>query len=229
MLSRVLEVYHGLPKRCADKTATRNVGQLLGIVATLGGGKPESRCVSVLNRDLVEAWMVVQQGLGKLDRSTPRQCNLSINSRYNQAKDVFADYLLGDYARAGLVLPDLSEFRKVPQLPTPRAGWEPWPEAAYAAMHAASLELCAREPELWLVNQLLRRLGLRSSELVAARMDWIVPIEGGRKGLKICDRPAKGYQIKGRCRARCRWGRICWRCWQVGRVGCWRRRAMRSG
>jgi len=110
---------------------------------------------------------------------------------------VLADYLLYDFEKAGLQLPDVRAFRKVPKLPTPRAGWEPWPEEAYNAMHQASLLLKDSHPKPWLVNQLLRRLGLRNSELLAARVDWIVDIEGGRKGLKVCDRPAEGYQLKG--------------------------------
>ena len=195
-IDQVVDVYLGLPKRCADKTAKRNVGNLLRILETLGA-KPGGRRATVLTRDLVEGWMIREQGLGKLDRSARRRENISINSRYNQAKDVFPDYLLGDYARAGLQLPDLTEFRKVPKLPEPQLSWEPIPQEQYDAMHRASLDLRKVNYELWLVNQLLRRLGLRSSELLAARGDWVVDIAGGRKALKICDRPEQGYRVKG--------------------------------
>lgn len=196
-IGAIVDVYLRLPKRCNNTTATRNVGNLLAMIEQAVGSKPRERSANVLTRELVEKWMEKRQGLGKLDRSTGRQCNVSINSGYNQAKDVFADYLMYDLEREGLKLPDLRGFRKAPKLPTPRAGWEPWPKEAYAAMHKASLLLKDAHPNLWLCNQLLRRLGLRNSELLAARVDWIVDISGGRKGLKVCDRPKQGFQIKG--------------------------------
>lgn len=69
-------------------------------------------------------------------------------------------------------------------LHAPADGFVPWAEATYAAMHEASEVLRAEKPELWLVNALLRRLGLRDEELLKARRDWIeVKFEAAGDGM----------------------------------------------
>jgi integrase len=149
--------------------------------------------VTVLTRTLVERWMMTKQGLSNLDRRSRRQINLSINSTYKHAKDVFAKKLFSEKYSL-LRLPDLSDFLSVPLLPTPSAQWTRIPREQYEAMLKAANELRQTNPDLWLVNLLLRRLGLRNSELAAAERNWIIETETGY-ALSIEDRP--NFQLKG--------------------------------
>jgi integrase len=72
-----------------------------------------------------------------------------------------------------LVLPDLEPLRSLRGLPVEHKGFVPWDEEVYRAMDEASLKLKEEQPELWLVNAMLRRTGVRDAELLAARRDWI--------------------------------------------------------
>jgi len=153
----------------------------------------DSQISPILSRSLVESWMTAMQGGRTLDRRTRRQVNISINSTYKHARDVFARKLM-DEKYAHLKLPDLQSFLSVPLLPTPAAHWTRIPRTQLEAMMEAAETLRHTKPDLWRVNLLLRRLGLRNSELAAARRNWIIETETGH-ALAVEDRP--DYQLKG--------------------------------
>lgn len=88
-----------------------------------------------------------------------------------------------------LVMPDLGPLRTLKGLKVSVEKFKPWPKEVYEAMHAASLKMKDEQPELWLVNAMLRRLGLRDYELLMARRDWIEVEEAtGRAWLVIKNR-----------------------------------------
>jgi hypothetical protein len=90
----------------------------------------------------------------------------------------------------GLRLPEVSALKSMPRLKLPRAGFEPWPAGVFEAMVKAAELLKETEPELWLINVCLRRLGLRVEELECARRDWLEQDAAGRWCLVIKERAA---------------------------------------
>ena len=96
-----------------------------------------------------------------------------------------------------LVLPDLEPLRTLRGLPVEHKGFIPWDEEVYRAMDEASLKLKDEQPELWLVNALLRRTGVRDAELLAAKRDWIEEDAAtGRAWLVIKNRGAEFKVLK---------------------------------
>jgi integrase len=93
----------------------------------------------------------------------------------------------------GLKVPDVLELRKLPKLREARHGFVPWPAGVFERMKAEVEGLRESQPELWLINVCLRRLGLRAEELLAARREWLEQDAQGRWCLVVKDRP--GWQV----------------------------------
>lgn len=113
-------------------------------------------------------------------------CNGGLNSTIRNVRALFKPIMLQRKFSA-LKLPPLDELKAVPKLPRRAPGFTPWPAGAYEAMHQAALALRETEPELYLVNLMLRCLGLRNAELWAARRDWITTAPDGRAWLNVRD------------------------------------------
>lgn len=147
--------------------------------------------------------------LPPLNVDTRAPGNTTINSMVNQAKAVFSDRARAFRLR-GAEIPDLSTgFGALPRIAVPPTGFEPIPSDVYARMHEASIALQKEDPQLWLVNQMLRRLGLRGGELMSARDTWLwEDVQGWRREgrgwvLVVKDRPEEGFYTKsGAARAR---------------------------
>lgn len=88
----------------------------------------------------------------------------------------------------GLKLPDVSGLKAMPRLKVPRSGFEPWPAGVFEKMIEAAEKKKDSEPELWLINVCLRRLGLRVEELEQARREWLEQDANGRWCLVIKER-----------------------------------------
>jgi integrase len=88
----------------------------------------------------------------------------------------------------GLKVPDVVDLRKLPKLREARHGFVPWPAGVFERMKAEVEGLRDSQPELWLINVCLRRLGLRAEELLAARREWIEQDAQGRWCLVVKDR-----------------------------------------
>lgn len=148
--------------------------------------------------------------LPPLDPDTRRPGNTTINSMMNHAHCV-----LGQRAQtfrlAGLELPpNVAEFCSIGKIAEEPAHFVPIPAEAYGAMHAASAQLALDDPEAYRVNQLIRKLGLRACEVMAARASWLETDEhgfrhaqaGGRL-MVVKDRPGEGFWVKsGAAKAR---------------------------
>jgi hypothetical protein len=104
----------------------------------------------------------------------------------------------------GLALPDIDGFMKFPALPEAKIDLEEemiQPDA-YSKMldSAAKLEGSndSMEREMGLVNRMLRELGRRNSELLAARGNWLLhDSRAGRWFFDVRDRLDQGYKMKG--------------------------------
>ena len=182
------------------------------VAETLAAGEPAWR--DALEARAAMDWTQLRRALDAgelppLNVDTRAPGNTTINSMVNQAKAVFSGRARAFRLR-GAEIPDLSTgFGALPRIAVPPTGFEPIATEVYARMHQASVALQKEDPQLWLVNQMLRRLGLRGGELMAARDTWLWEDEQGwrREGrgwvLVVKDRPDEGFYTKsGAARAR---------------------------
>jgi integrase len=103
-------------------------------------------------------------------------------STWRQIRAVFAKEPLRWYRQAGLVLPDMEEFRGVKGKVRAREefyeGYVPMAGEVLARMDAAAERLRksadVEERKIWAVYALMRWCGLRNSEVGALRWEWLV-------------------------------------------------------
>lgn len=126
----------------------------------------------VLSDQTIERFYARGQGLPGVNWADSRPGNGGLNTCIRNVKAIFTPRVV-KIKFGNLKLPDLRELRSAPFLRHRSKGFVPWPVGVYEAMHEASEKLRTSDPELWLVNAMLRRLGLRDGELLAARRDWI--------------------------------------------------------
>ena len=108
-------------------------------------------------------------------------------STWRQVRAVFAKEPLRWYRQAGLVLPDMEEFRAVKGKVKARErsfkGFVPLRPEVLAEMDRAAEQLRRsadlEERKIWAVYALMRWCGLRNSETTALRWEWLVR---GQKG-----------------------------------------------
>ena len=156
-------------------------------------GKIAKLPASVLTGELREQYFRAAQG-GALDWNEPKDGNVSINSTLAQGCDVFSKNALYHKLK-GLRLPPLEGFLKGPWLPEEDSKPDPLTVAQWEAMMAAVPALDRAQPEMGLVNALLRQTGLRSSYVEAARGNWLETHEG-RTFLVIRNRQEEGFRKK---------------------------------
>lgn len=183
---------HGV-KLFEDKTRSTYWFSLVRLARVVNEAEPmRVRLDEVLRRDVVERFYAEGQGLRAVnwvdalydDDDLP--INGGLNTCVRNVRSLFAPNVCRSKFGA-LKLPDLTEFREVGYLTAPLSIFEPWPNGIYERMVAASDALREAQPELWLVNAMLRRLGLRVSELLAARREWI-EVDGAQAWLVIKER-----------------------------------------
>jgi integrase len=197
-----------------EKSQRRNVNSLRRVVAYARGlwrvheggipgvkigamvadeGKIGKLPASVLTGELREQYFRAAQG-GALDWNEPQEGNVSINSTLAQGCDVFSKNAIYHKLK-GLQLPALDGFLKGPWLPEEDSKPEPLTVGQWEAMMEAVPALDRTQPELGLVNALLRQTGLRSSYVEAARGSWMEAHEG-RTFMVIRNRPEEGFRKK---------------------------------
>ena len=156
-------------------------------------GKIGKLPASVLTGELREQYFRAAQG-GALDWNEPHEGNVSINSTLAQGCDVFSKNAIYHKLK-GLQLPALDGFLKGPWLPEEDSKPEPLTVGQWEAMMAAVPALDRTQPELGLVNALLRQTGLRSGYVEAARGAWLETHEG-LTFMVIRNRPEEGFRKK---------------------------------
>lgn len=217
-LGEIVDAYLAPPKLVDEKTAKRNAGSLLLIAREVRGLDPPSwpdnpgerraakaaaiaaaRALpsTVLGRDFAEGFQALRQG-GELNLADPAPDNRTINSTVRQAKDVFCPRAMAHkFRHLRLPLERVAAFRAVPDLIPMHSGFVPIPLDQYRAMDKASRALQGTNYEMWLVHQLLRRLGLRSGELLASTGAWLEP-HGDTLFFEVRHRPEEGFLMKTR-------------------------------
>lgn len=112
------------------------------------------------------------QGLQAPNLVDALDCNGGLNATLRNVRAIFSPRVVR--TKLGrLLLPDLRPLRGIPYLKHEEHGFVPWAREVYEKMAKAADEMRESDPEKWLVNAMLRRLGLRDAELLAARGDWL--------------------------------------------------------
>lgn len=185
----------GGDKVMEDRTRARYLEALRRLARVVDEARPDAVALhAVLNRGLLERFVSVGQGRdGRgVNWHDALPGNVGLNSTLRNAASVFQERIVERHLK-GLRLPPLDALRKFPALPTPPTHFVPWPTENLAAMDAAAQVLKVEEPELYLCHIMLRRLGLRDAELLAARASWVQWNEAeGKAWLDVRPRAAEG-------------------------------------
>jgi integrase len=191
-------------KVAETRTLVTYYSSLKRIAAVIDAHDPEGVSLAeVLGRPNLERFYSLGQGRGGkgVNWVDALDCNGGLNSAVRNVASLFTRRML-DLKFAGLVLPPLTDLRELPKLKVEVHGFQPWPAGVYEGMQAASEVMRTEQPELWLVNAMLRRLGLRDMELYMARREWIeVEATTGRAWLVIKNRGSE-YKLLKHGRAR---------------------------
>lgn len=171
----------------------------LGVVR-VGAAKPRSDSGPRRGKNMpANGWAELRArraagSLPALDTRTAAAWNTTIRGYLTNVKSIFGLEARQNVLR-GLVLPELKEFLAVSlDLPTPK-GHKALTNAQAQALLTGADVLRVTNPRLWLVNQLLMRLGCRPVEVMAARLSWIERING-EVNIIITNREDEGFTIK---------------------------------
>ena len=164
----VLEVWL---ERSPAKTRKNNASALRKWVRSFAGTEPDAVCMTKLTAENFERYLRAWPGAPEGRAST-----------WRQIRAVFADQPMRWYRQAGLVLPDLTDFRLARAETSARErkfeGYTPIAVEVLAKMDAAAEVLrrskSAEDRRVWAVYALMRACGLRNSETVALRWEWLV-------------------------------------------------------
>jgi integrase len=163
-------------ERSSAVTRKNNASAVRKWVRSFCNAEPDSvsmtRCSAELFERYLQKWPGSPQGR---------------ESTWRQIRAVFAKEPMRWYKQAGLVLPDMEDFRAVRGKSKAREefyeGYVPMPVEVLAKMDLAA-EVLRRSPDLeqrkvWAVYALMRWCGFRNSEVAALRWEWLVR---GQKG-----------------------------------------------
>lgn len=184
----------GKPSRA---TRRANFGCLERVVE-LGEGtmRPDDR-VSRLGAEVVRAFQAARLKAAGEDREVRARVMFSCNSQLTQARAVFRH--AEPWAAAGLVVPDLVEFRRAPRFVgvAIESEFRPFAPAEQAALLAALALARTAAPGLWIAAALMLFGGLRNSEVRRARRSWMragaifVAVSKSIKGVRTVPLPAE--------------------------------------
>jgi hypothetical protein len=158
-------------ERSPAKTRKNNASALRKWVRSFAGTEPDAVCMTKLTAENFERYLRAWPGAPEGRAST-----------WRQIRAVFADQPMRWYGQAGLVLPDLTDFRLARAETSARErkfeGYTPIAVEVLAKMDAAAEVLrrssSAEDRRVWAVYALMRACGLRNSETVALRWEWLV-------------------------------------------------------
>jgi len=215
-MGAIFAAYEGGPAFAKDRRRIVQTCRLVVAIAkgwTVAGGQITEKsdlarridalgAEDVLTREMVRDYFKASQG-GEYKPSLRSRDHITVNKRLNFARQLFtkrARQLCYD----DVALPDIDGFMTFPYLMESKPDLEDemiTPEAYTAMLDAAAALEYSADPadrEMALVNRLLRELGLRTGELVAARGSWLVQdARTGQWYFDVRDRPEEGYEMKG--------------------------------
>lgn len=168
-------------------TRTQNINVLYRIVAP-GADK---KAAGKLSGDLITGDAITRFVCTALTGDKPRPAH-SINSDIRHARAVFSKAARRDVYKVNkIALPiTLDDFMVATGADDSRnqGGYIPIPRSSLADLDGALAKIKDTEPDLWIVVSLMRRCGMRNSEVLAARGEWIIDTEEG-PAIAIIARP----------------------------------------
>ena len=169
-----------------SSSAHRNVLALIRIIKQ-AYPRVDARAmkVDVLNENLVIKYRKAQYKQLGLDygKNEDRSLNISLNSNLRMAQSVFGRRAMKLYSKNNFKLPDLSSFMSIARLRERSMHFDPIPQKIDAKMRKDSLEeLLPNRPVIFIIYELARFCGLRSSEILNLRWHWI---EKSKEGYTI--------------------------------------------
>jgi integrase len=146
-------------------------------------GRADWRAVSshsVLTAPVLRLWITERLRAGRTDAG--------VRSSVQTVKQVVAQRRM--HLFADMTLPDLTEFWKVSGGKMQDQSYEPIARDILRRMDAAARCPLRREnPRVWAIYWLMRRAGLRNSEVAKLRWEWVDWLPGGGVDLVLTKRP----------------------------------------
>lgn len=168
-------------------TARDNVSTLKRlVVVALGIDDADDVSLDRVDGALGELFLAKCQGKAKVNRGAVLRVNAGANSRLRQAQSVFAKRHRRIFD--GCQLGGVDSFCAVKPLKVGSHRYVPLEDGVLRKLDEAAERV--RGSELWVVNRLIRLCGLRDSEVVAAKTDWLTE-HNGRLFLEIVARPGE--------------------------------------
>ncbi len=188
-LGQVVAAFRAAPGDWTPHTRRGYIGGLRALVETALGAMPswESRPIGTLNADLVYRYRqaVHREATGAGD-ARRAQLGRSGNTVLRSARALFSPALVEHYRReAGLVIPDLSEFRSAPGFRGVGKDDYRIPRDELISGTLTALESTRdTHRDRYLAVWLALGFGLRKSEAAAVRVSWFIRL-GGRVHLEL--------------------------------------------
>ncbi len=188
-LGQVVSAFRAAPGDWTPHTRRGYIGGLRSLIETALGPMPawESRSISVLGPDLVYQFRqaVHREATGAGD-ARRAQLGRSGNTVLRSARSLFSPALVEHYRReAGLVIPDLTEFRSAPGFRGVGKDDYRIPRDELIAATLGALDATRdTHRDRFLAVWLALGFGLRKSEAAAVRAGWFIRL-GGRVHLEL--------------------------------------------
>ena len=141
--------------------------------------------VDMLNEKLVIKYRKSYYKLNGLDygKDEDRSLNISLNTNLRMAQSIFGRRALKIYSEYKFKMPRLSSFMDVARLKEKSTHFAPIPQEIDSQMQKDSLgDLLPNRPVIFVIYELARFCGLRSSEILNLRWHWI---EKSKEGYTI--------------------------------------------
>lgn len=163
------------------------------LAVALPGTEPRELPAAVLTEETVAEFRARYVALAGEDVVARASRKRGGNAVLRNARAVFSEDARRLYK--SLVLPDLTGFRKAKGFDAKKPEVTAIAEEQLGAMAAAAVELRGSEPALYVAHLCYRHLGMRNSEIAAARWGWLERLADGSGRMAIIQRP--DYDPKG--------------------------------
>lgn len=183
-IGEVVEAFKGGDQFVKRETANKYASCLRVIVRKAKGWTDEqidASSISILSDTLLRSFQAKQQGRETVDFVEPMKENAWINSAVRQSRALFSRRAILEYEKRGWRMPDtLLGFMHHPILKeeSHRYSDNPIPQEQIDAMNKALPDLKKKDARLWAIHLAIRLMGLRASEVAAAKRSWIVERDG---------------------------------------------------
>jgi integrase len=181
-LGQIFKHYREHVQDIGERTRRENVRAMEIMVREVLGEdlNIEALHCNVLTRDFVLQFQRQRrEAIGKEPNyEEMERMKMTVNSAVQKAKNLFAQKLVNGDFYQDFKLPDLKPFLGAPKLKISARSWTPLQPDEVEAMQNGVTFIQKNNPKLYLVHLLFSRLGLRNTEMFAARHTWIEQRDG---------------------------------------------------